>query len=203
MIDYLAWHSMNSVCDSFKHRNNCSTMGSLLNQLQLSLWHLHQKKRDFEIKNIELLIVWLLFIIHTNIKEGVARCMMSSTICRIGITSTSRPSGACVAVICFITVLSSDEENKWRSPLINSIFCWGDFCFMTVLSDDKKGWWSSLMSSVFGCCVIGFMTVVLSNGDASCGFGCCSKMPAISLEYILLLLVLLTGLFSSQVMVEK
>lgn len=48
---------------------------------------------------------------------GAARWKMSSIIWNRGLTSMSRPSGACVARSWFNIVVSSELENKWRSPL--------------------------------------------------------------------------------------
>lgn len=48
---------------------------------------------------------------------GAARLRTSSMMSKIGLTSTSRPSGAWVPWICFSIVLSSDAANIRRSPL--------------------------------------------------------------------------------------
>lgn len=64
--------------------------------------------------------VWLYNSTTTIV--GVERFRTSSTTSSMSLTSTARPSGAWVAVTCFITALSSEDENMRRSLLSNCIF---------------------------------------------------------------------------------
>lgn len=67
---------------------------------------------------------------------GVALCRMSSTRRKSDQVSISLPSGECMARICFITALSSEDEKRWARSLLISCNFGGTATVVVVVGAD-------------------------------------------------------------------